>query len=140
MEIYNYHPIYKYYLNSSNADESPLNPGEFLVPAHATLLKPPTCNEDEIQVFNGISWEIIKNYSGIYYSTDDLQKIINENPFEPPENATKEKPLGYKEGYLLKWDDGWKYFERPKPPELTPEEKLEQSGLTVEELKELLGL
>ena len=32
------------------------------------------------------------------------------------------------------------YVEPPAPPEPTPEEKLARSGLTVDELKELLGL
>ena len=32
------------------------------------------------------------------------------------------------------------YVEPPEPPELTAEEKLARSGLTVDELKELLGL
>ena len=32
------------------------------------------------------------------------------------------------------------YVEPPAPPELTPEEKLANAGLTVEELKKLLGL
>ena len=32
------------------------------------------------------------------------------------------------------------YLEPPAPPEPTPEEKLANAGLTVDELKELLGL
>lgn len=32
------------------------------------------------------------------------------------------------------------YIEPPAPPELTPAEKLQSSGLTIEELKDLLGL
>lgn len=43
-----------------------------------------------------------------------------------------------KEGNITLPADPWP--EPPTPPVLTPEEKLAQSGLTVAELKQLLGL
>ena len=49
MKIYHYHPEYKYFIGSSNADESPLEPGIFLIPAYATNIEPIECDEDEIQ-------------------------------------------------------------------------------------------
>lgn len=140
MKIYNYHPDHKTYLGSSLADESPLEPGVFLIPAHATELEPPTCSSCEIPVFDGISWNIIDNHSGIYYSIPSGQKIEHNNPLEPPENATKEQPPEVPEGYYLEWNDGWELKEIPIPEPLTPQQKLEQAGLTVEELKQLLGI
>lgn len=140
MKIYNYHPDYKYFFIESIADESPLEPGAFLIPAYATDIEPPTCELNEIQIFNDTSWDIIEDKRGIYYSTETQQVIVNDNPLEAPENATKEEPPEVPEGYTLTWNGGWVLEELPPPPVLTPEEKLQQSGLTVEELKQLLGL
>jgi hypothetical protein len=119
---------------------APLEPGKWLIPAHATDIEPPTCESNQIQVFNGKSWDIIEDQRGIYYSTKTREVIENDNPLETPENATKEVPPEVPEGYILTWNDEWVLEELPPPPVLTAEEKLQQSGLTVEELKELLGL
>jgi hypothetical protein len=140
MKIYNYHPDYKYFYCESIADESPLEPGVFLIPAHATDIEPPTCESNQIQIFNGTSWDIIEDKRGTYYSIQTRQVIENTNPLEAPENATKEVPPEVTEGYDLIWNDEWILKELPPLPALTPEEKLAQSGLTVEELKGLLGL
>jgi hypothetical protein len=244
MKIYNYHPYYKYFTSCTDADESPLEPGIFLIPAHATTIKPPDFKESEIPVFTENDWEIVTNYAGIYYNKltyqpfewndpftspvngttkippkvedgfiliwedddwvlvenkmgiyydklthqpfewndpftfpmhgtkkvppkvedgfvliwedDDWvlveskagtyyniltgKEIINENHFNEPENSTKEPPPQVSDGYAIMWDDGWKVIEIPPPVELTPEEKLAQAGLTIEELKKLLGL
>ena len=140
MKIYNYHPDYKYFYSESEADESPLEPGVFLIPAHATDIELPTCESNQIQIFNGTSWDIIEDNRGIYYSTETQQIIENTNPLEAPENATKEVPPEVPEGYTLTWNDGWVLEEITPPPVLTPEEKLQKSGLTLYELKELLGL
>ncbi len=192
MKIYNYHPQYKYYLNCDDADESPLEPGVYHIPAHSTVIEPPECGESEIQVFNGISWDVLDDYRGIYYNQNTLepfewfepfekplnstkkvppniesgyilkwendkwviledmrgiyysiqtmQEIHNFDPFNYPPNSTKEPPPQVSDGYAIMWDDGWKVIEIPPPVELTPEEKLAQAGLTIEELKKLLGL
>jgi hypothetical protein len=140
MKIYNYHPDYKYFYWESSADASPLEPGKWLIPAHATDIEPPICESNEIQIFNETSWDIIEDQRGIYYSTKTRQVIVNDNPLEAPENSTKEVPPEVTEGYKLIWNDGWALEELPPPPVLTSLEKLTAAGLTVEELKELLGL
>ena len=142
MKIYNYHSEYKYFINTSIADESPLEPGVFLIPAHSTTIEPPTCESNQIQIFNGTSWDIVEDKRGTYYTTVSsdniqIQLIENYNPLEAPENSTKEVPPEIPEGYYLIWDDGWVVKQKTV---LNPEEKLRKSGLTVEELKSLLGL
>jgi len=140
MEIYNYHPEYKHFILQSIADESPLEPGVFLIPAYATDIKPPICESNQIQVFSDNEWSITEDKRGIYYSTQTQEVIENYNPLQQPENTTKEVPPEVTEGKVLKWNDGWVLEDIPTPPVLTPAEKLANAGLTVEELKSLLGL
>ena len=140
MEIYNYHPEYKNFTAVSIADESPLEPGVFLIPAYATDIKPPEVSESKIQVFNDNEWNIVDDLRGTYYSTQTQEVVENYNPLQQPENTTKEVPPEVPEGKVLKWNDGWILEDIPPLPVLTPEEKLANAGLTIEELKSLLGL
>jgi hypothetical protein len=140
MKVYHYHSKYKYYLGNSYADESELEPGIFLIPANSTTLPPPELQtKSQVQIFNGTSWNIVENQSGVYYSTITNREIFNEDPAKQPENSTKEKPPEVPYGHYLMWNNGWEIKEIPMP-NLTPKEKLARFGLTVEELKTLLEL
>lgn len=59
--VYHYHPDIHIYLGSSEADESPLEPGVFLIPAHASFTPPASdIAESQINVWdisNGV-WTI----------------------------------------------------------------------------------
>jgi hypothetical protein len=101
MKTYNYAPDTGIFHAEGLADESPLEPGVFLIPAYATTIKPPKAVLPKVAVFKDGKW-----------SVETLP------PPPEPEPAPEPKP----------------------PVELTPAEKLAQSGLTVAELKELLGL
>lgn len=59
MKIFNYDSITGAFIGSDYADASPLEPDAWLIPAHATATPPPTCNDDQIQVFNGENWTIV---------------------------------------------------------------------------------
>lgn len=58
MICYNYHPDTGLYLGASEADESPLEQGVFLIPAHSTTIAPPDEQEGKMIVWNGASWEL----------------------------------------------------------------------------------
>lgn len=59
-EIYNYHPATAEFVGASYADESPLEPGVFLIPANATEMKPPAPREGFARVFDGEKWAYIE--------------------------------------------------------------------------------
>ena len=140
MKIYHYHPEYCYFLSEDVADPSPLEPGSWLIPAHATTVEPPTVNDDKVAIFDGTSWSVVEDKRGVYYSTLTQELLENYNPLEEPIDSTREKPLEITEDQYLTWDNGWVINDVLPPPELTPQEKLANAGLTVEELKSLLGI
>lgn len=107
MNLYNYDKNTKEYLSTTLASADPMETkikGEFvpLVPAYATLLKPPKTDKNEVAIFNGKVWEIkkdfrvshkicdenfnIKDITEIgeieenYLVTADIAELIKENP------------------------------------------------------------
>jgi hypothetical protein len=101
MNIYHYTPDTYIFCAEGVADESPLEPGVFLVPANATTVAPPELGDSEIAVFSDGAWQV-------------------ETLPPPPEPEPEPEPT--------------------TPVVLTPAEKLEALGLTIDELKTLLGL
>lgn len=71
MDIYNYHPVTGEYLGSSTADESPLEPGVFHIPADATELEPPTIPAGKAAVFSENNWSVVEDHRGTTYWTPD---------------------------------------------------------------------
>ncbi len=61
MIVYHYDPVTLAFLNaSSEADEDPMEPGNFLIPAHATTELPPSPANPKKQraVFRGNAWVV----------------------------------------------------------------------------------
>ncbi|MCE5274868.1 MAG: phage tail assembly chaperone [Deltaproteobacteria bacterium] len=71
MTIYHYHPTTGEYLGKELADESPLEPGIFLLPAHATAAPPPQPSADEVVVFLGGAWQVVPDYRGTSWWRQD---------------------------------------------------------------------
>lgn len=78
MKIYNYNPENGYFTGESLADESPLETGVYLIPAHATEIIAPKATKDKVIVWNGNEWEL-----------QDLPKepIIDNSEFEAKQAA-----------------------------------------------------
>ncbi len=144
MKIYNYHPVYKYFVSEGFAEPSPLDPPDvWLIPAYATTIPAPNYSPGYIPIFDGDSWRMIKDNRGVWYDIDTRMELIVDDPNFLPLNATKKKPPETpepRERKRIKWEnDNWILEDAPRE-ELTPEQKLLDAGLTVEELKTLLGL
>jgi hypothetical protein len=56
MKIYNYSALDGEYIGESNADESPLEPGVFLIPANATTIVPPAEQDGKTINFENGAW------------------------------------------------------------------------------------
>lgn len=151
MKEYNYHREYNYYTASSDAFESPVEPGSYLVSSCATLLDPPEVDENHIQIFNenNNSWEIIEDLRGTYYSIDDGSSFYNENPKIKPENYTHITPPKDYSSEKYIWNSELSYWEKLNEiykisnkliEDLTIEEKLEKLHISPQELKQVLGI
>ena len=157
MKIYHYHPDYKYFLSEGNANPSPLEPGVYAIPAHATDIEPPECSLGHIQVFNGSSWIIVEDKRGRYYCKETLECHNIEDPCACCDHLTSHRPpFEYRnDNQIIKWNNGWNIETLDSPPEpepieypedlihlnnMSPQEKLSMIGLTIEDLKNLLGM
>ncbi len=59
-KIYHYHPESGVLNGVADADESPLEPGQYLIPAYATEIPPPIVADGQLQlaVFDGANWVV----------------------------------------------------------------------------------
>ncbi len=104
MKVYHYHPETLDFFGESEAFESPLETGVYLVPAFATLISPPDTIEGFRTVWNGQTWVNIE--------IPEVQ-VIPEKPAYDAENF--KEPV---------WDDSeWEWV----ITEMTDEEKLLRS-------------
>lgn len=156
--VYHYDKQYKYFVCKTEATKDPLEHNMYLAPANSTCIEVPEPELGKVRVFDEQNqvWNQVENTSGIYYSTspDTLGTVIDHrNPVVAPENATRIAPPFVAENYTLVWkgepgdsvssastttsESGWVPVEANP---VTPQEKLKNLGLSVEDLRVLLDL
>jgi len=99
--IYNYHPDTLEFISVGEADVSPLEPGVFLIPAHATEVPPKDAGVFEAVVFDPTisEWALVPDYRGaaLFSTTTKLQipqyEIKLRDTLESL-NATFDAPTG----------------------------------------------
>lgn len=81
--------VYQYdlagvYIGQTDADESPLEPGVFLIPARCVEVAPPNFSGDQRPRWNGAKWELITvspaNDNQPANPVDKLRDFLNANP------------------------------------------------------------
>jgi hypothetical protein len=92
MQIYNYHPATGEYLGESIAQESPLEPGRFLIPAHAATVAPPAPEEGLARVWTGAEWVQVTDLRGTRYWTADGAEHAQTALGKLPEDASQTPP------------------------------------------------
>ena len=95
--IYNYDPITRIFTGEAQADESPLEPGVYLIPAHATTIELPTVADGKVARWrvDDRMWEVIPDVRGTWYDADgravqidDLDADVSALTREAPPDAT----------------------------------------------------
>lgn len=81
--------VYQYdiagmFTGETEADESPLEPGVFLIPARCVEVAPPAYSGDQWPRWNGAMWELITvspaNENQPSSPVDKLREFLNANP------------------------------------------------------------
>lgn len=84
MKIYNYNPDNGIYLGEAEADESPLEPGVFLIPAYATETAPPELADKQVAIFNNDAWKALPDYRGETWYDTASQEAVRINTIGQP--------------------------------------------------------
>lgn len=95
MIIYNY-SLTGEYLSTAQADPDPLQPGQHLIPAHATTTAPPEIPDGSIARWTGAAWELVEDHRGeVVYCIDTAQKVTITDLGCRPESMTTLVPPEY---------------------------------------------
>ncbi|MHB1430383.1 MAG: hypothetical protein ACYCVW_17000 [Rhodocyclaceae bacterium] len=76
-----------------DADESPLEPGVFLIPGGGVALAPPAIGAEQAARWNGAAWEIVPDLRGrVYWLADHTRHEITERGVALPAGALAADP------------------------------------------------
>ena len=102
--VYNYNPDTKEFTGASRANESPREPGVFLLPANATFKPAPGAGPGQVVLWNGTDWDkIIDKRKKEWYDPSNGRRVNVNNPnadtsnlvdTKPPANIRKPKYVG----------------------------------------------
>ncbi|WP_150526822.1 hypothetical protein [Roseibium sediminis] len=106
MLVYNYASTGEY-ISTAEALPDPLVPGNYIIPANATTIKPPATAEDKRPVFTGKSWIVVTDLRGaVYWGADLVQRVITTLGEEIPEGHTTIKPPVQRENEAIELVNG----------------------------------
>lgn len=105
--IYNYNAQTGEFISGCLADESPLEPGVFLLPAHATDVIPPATADRQVAVFFDGHWTAQADWRGaaLFSTADGRPVTITDIGVTPADVGATEAP---RPGPAYVWDGyGW---------------------------------
>lgn len=90
------------FIGAVEADESPLEPGVYLIPGGCVEIPPPAISEHKVAWWNGQAWQLVDYFGGVVVYSIDTGEARTLEGFEPlPAGYTLEKP-----GPNQIWQDG----------------------------------
>lgn len=93
MEVYQYSPDTGEYLGARVAQPSPLEPGQFLVPANATTAPPISVSPGHVARWTGTGWEEVIDLRGtVYWLPDGSEHWVSEIGVTLPVDASTDEP------------------------------------------------
>ena len=122
MKVYHYSRETGEYTGMSEAQPNPLEPGQFLIPAFATIEEPPSPDKGETVIHDG-KWKSVADQRGKkYWHKETKEEYVNQEiQFTPPDELTDIEPPD--DAYAC-WDGkNWKIDEDKKQAD---EEKIQE--------------
>lgn len=111
---------------TEDVDESPLEPGVYRPPAHATLVPPPEAGPHQIAVFDEINgvWSLIADWRGVdlFSTIDDRTLSIRVLGLVPADIGATEHPMP---GPEYSWREGAWVFDPEKAAALFQQAKMD---------------
>lgn len=146
--IYHYDKVGKYFLAAVTEAKKyeKAGPNYYVAPANSTPIAPPERELGKIQVFDeeNQTWSQADDLRGIYWSTEQASLGMSIEIIDPvadlPTGITTHRPCSCGIGEHLCWDAENGCWCAEPDVQLTAEQKLANAGLSVEELKGLLGI
>ena len=94
--VYNYDPDTEEYLGPESAHESPMEPGVYLIPAHATTIAPPEADDGHVPVFADGAWTLVEDHRGeVWYDTATQERHEIKTLGIVPETWTPLEPTDH---------------------------------------------
>lgn len=82
-----------YLVGEFEADESPLEPGAFLIPRGGVTIAPPAVGAEQAARWTGAAWEIVPDLRGrVYWLADHTRHEITERGVQLPPGALDADP------------------------------------------------
>lgn len=92
MRIYHLDRVTGELVGEGEARESPLEPGVFLIPAHATATEPPAAQSGHARVWDGSAWTQVPDHRGETWHTPEGVPVVIET-LGTPVTMTVDPPL-----------------------------------------------
>ena len=94
--VYNYNPETGEYFGLETAHESPMEPGVYLLPAHATTIAPPEADAGHVAVFADGAWTLVEDHRGeVWYDTATQERHEIKTLGIVPEAWTQIEPTDH---------------------------------------------
>lgn len=76
MLVYSYNCPTNEYIGTEEAQEDPLHPGEYLMPAKSTMIEPPLLEEYQVAVFENDDWVVYPDYRDNWQVNPETKQVL----------------------------------------------------------------
>lgn len=83
MDVFNYNPVTREFVGVSAADQDPLDAENYLIPADATVVTPPSVTAKQVAIYGDGAWTVLADYRGEVWYDADRKPVVVDSIGEP---------------------------------------------------------